>query len=635
MCGRPGPDGPFFFRVNTLRGPGSSFFIFTPTGEWPGVMRNSIIIILLPFLTILFSAAYAQEKDSTLNKILDNKIAKELLESVTRKQPLDQGTKNIKSEDVFMVHQGKIIRNIYIRRITFERSIYDTAKSIRNTVTRIADKLHKDTRSVVIRNNLFFRENRPLNPYRLADNERYLRDLDFILDSKIRVLPVKGTKDSVDVEVVTRDVFSLGARAKIRGIDRFSIGVYDANLMGLGQRLQGEFLFDRERDPIVGTDFRYSKSSIGGSLANLSVGYTELNNSRSAGEENEYAFFVRLSRPLVSPYSRMAGEIEVSRNWSVNVFELPDSLFRSYGYNAQDYWIGYNIGIKNNMNDRSRHFVALRYSQQHFNRQPDQESQRTRLIYNDNRFLLGELIFYNQNFYKTNYVFGFGRTEDIPYGQTITLTAGWSEDIGLRRFYTGASAIKRIVRPSGRFYDMEAGAGTFFNEDKTEDGVLFVRGAYYTKLYEVGKSKVRHQFGGGYARAFNNRVRELLTINRELRGFGADSTYGYQRFNLRSETTVFTPVHFLGFRFAPFLSLEGAYLTQKRGTASDGNIYLGSTGGVRIRNENLIFGTIELRAFFYPKTVPGVESVSFKVTTNVRIKYSGSFVSPPDYVRYN
>jgi hypothetical protein len=598
-------------------------------------MRHKVIILLVPLLTALLPCVNAQEKDSTFNKILDNKLAKELLEVVTRKQPLDQGRKNVKAEDPFMRHQGKIIRKIYIRRITFERSIYDTTKTLRNTVTKLADKLHKDTRAVVIRNNLFFRENRPLNPYRLADNERYLRDLDFILDSKIKVLPIKGTKDSVDVEVVTRDVFSLGARARIRGLDRFSIGLYDANLMGMGQRLQGEFLFDREREPLIGKEIRYTKSSIGGSLANLSVGYTELDNARSSGEENEYAFFLRLSRPLVSPYSRFAGEIELSRNWSVNVFQTADSLFRRYQYNSQDYWIGYNIGIKNNMNDRSRHFVAIRYSQSHFARQPDQPSERARLVYNNNKFLLGEVIFYNQNFYKTNYVFGFGRTEDIPYGQTITFTGGWSEDIGFRRLYAGVSAVKRIVRPSGRFYDGEAGAGTFFNEDKTEDGVVFVRGAYYTKLYDIKKSKVRHQFGAGYARAFNNQVRDLLTINNDLRGFRADSLYGFQRFFLRSETTVFTPLQFVGFHFAPFISLEGAYLKQKKSLGVDGDIYWGSTGGIRIRNENLIFGTIEFRAFYYPKTVPGVEQLSFKVTTNVRIKYSGSFVSPPDFVRYN
>jgi hypothetical protein len=81
--------------------------------------------------------------------------------------------------------------------------------------------------------------------------------------------------------------------------------------------------------------------------------------------------------------------------------------------------------------------------------------------------------------------------------------------------------------------------------------------------------------------------------------------------------------------------LEGAYLQAKTIDASTHDFYGGTSGGIRMRNENLIFGTIEFRAFYFPKIVPGVDPVSFKVTTNVRIKYSGSFVRPPEFVRYN
>jgi hypothetical protein len=232
-------------------------------------------------------------------------------------------------------------------------------------------------------------------------------------------------------------------------------------------------------------------------------------------------------------------------------------------------------------------------------------------------------------------VYGFGRTEDIPYGQTINVTAGWSEEVGMRRLYAGTYAVKRIVRPSGRFYDIEAGAGTFFNRDVTEDGVMYLNGSYYSKLYAVKKYKVRHLFAAGYARAFNNRVRELLTLNSELRGFGADSLYGFQRIHLRSESTVFSPLEVIGFRFAPFMSVEGAFLQRRIAAEINSKIYWGLTGGVRVRNENLIFGTVEFRAFFFPTRVAGVDPISFKVTTNLRIKYSGSFIRPPDFLRYN
>ncbi len=592
---------------------------------------------ILLFLLVLIAAspaAMGQQRD-TVRRIMDRKITKEILDVVRKKTPQEKPKNNVKSEDVFLRYEGRIIRRIIIRHTGFEKSIYDTTRSIKNTITRLANTLHTDTREQVIRDNLFFKAKKPLNPYLLADNERHLRDLDFILDSKIRVIPLRGRRDSVDIVVTTRDVFTLGVRARVRDVDKFSVGVYEANLMGQGQRVGTEFLIERERDPVVGKSFTYTKSSLLGSLINLSAGYTELDNARSLGEENEFAYYLRLDRPLVSPYSRMAGGLELSRNWSNNVYQFPDSVFRRYRYDIQDVWAGYNFGIKNKLANRTRRFVGLRYNRQHFGRQPQQENYRNTILYSDQQAVLAEMIFYNQNFYKMNYIFGFGRTEDVPYGQTLNFTAGWTSELGLERIYLGSYAVNRIVRPSGRFYDIEIGGGTFLNKETSEDAVLYLSGAYYSKLYPIKKVNVRHKFVGGYSRAFNNKVRPLLSLNNELQGFRADSLYGEHRVMLSTETTVFTPWEFIGFRFAPFFSLEGAFLRMKTMTDVSNEFFGGTSGGIRMRNENLIFGTVEFRAFYFPKTVPGVDPVSFKVTTNVRIKYSGSFVRPPDFVRYN
>lgn len=592
------------------------------------------------FLCLLFnitqvSTAQGQEKDTTHRKILDSKLSKEILRSVTRK-PQQENVTNVKSEDIFKPYAGRIIRRINIRHIGFDRSIYDTTRNVRTSITRLANELHVDSRQSVIRDNLFFREGRPLNPYLLADNERYLRDLDFILDSRILVRPVEHGGDSVDVDIITRDVFSLGVKPRLKGWNEVMFGVYDANLMGYGQRLQADLLLDGGRSPRTGYDILYRKSSIAGSLINLTAGYTQLNNGPAYGEEYEYSYYLRLDRPLVSPYSRMAGGFEISKNWSRNVYASADSIFKNYRYDAFDIWTGYNIGIKNNMNNRSRHFVGLRYYDRDFTRQPLQPNEQKRLIYNDTRFLLGAFTFYRQNFYKTRYVYGFGRTEDIPYGKTVSLIAGWSEEIGRRRAYVGAYSDERFVRPSGRFYDIEFGGGTFLDKKgKSEDAVVYINGSYYSKLYPIGTTKVRHLLAAGYAKLFNNVLRDRLMLNSELPGFKTDSLFGYQRLHSRFETTIFTNWMFLGVHFAPFISLEGAFLQEKTNRSLFDNFYWGASGGMRVRNENLIFGTVEFRAFYFPTTVPGVSTISFKVTTNVRIKYSGSFVRAPDFVNYN
>lgn len=594
-------------------------------------MRSAAIVSILYFS---ISTALAQGPDTTKQGLLNSKLAQEIVDALTVEEISDD-VKKVKSEAPFLPFQGKIIRRIIIKTVGFENTITDTSRNIKTRIVQIADMLHADTRASVIRDNLFFHENSKVNPYKMADNERYLRDLDFILDSRIVVKRVKGSPDSVDVEVRTRDVFSLGVRGDVGGIDKYSVGVYDANLMGQGQRLEGNVLVETDRSPNVGIDVRYSKVSLFGSLTNVFIGYTQLNNNISVGEENEYAYYLRLDRPLVSPYSRMAGGLELSKNWSKNVYSEKEGLFRNYSYVVKDLWVGYNIGIRNTVEDRNRHFVALRYFNQDFAIQPNQESELQRVIYNDRLFLLGEITFYRQNFYKTNYIYGFGRTEDVPYGLTTKLTWGWTEELGMKRWYGGVYVLRRFVQPSGRFFDIEAGASTFYNKGNAEDGVMYVNGVMFSKAYDINRAKVRHQFSLGYAKSFSPRARELLTLNNELRGFSPDSLYGHQRLRLTTETTVFTNYKLLGFKFAPFLGVDGAFFQEKRTGALFDNFYWSITGGVRIRNENLIFGTIEVRAFYFPTRVEGVQPLKLGISTNLRLKYSADFVQAPYFVRYN
>jgi len=50
-----------------------------------------------------------------------------------------------------------------------------------------------------------------LSSYKLADNERLIRSLDFIQDARILVNYIPDNPDSVDLIVVVKDLFSIGA----------------------------------------------------------------------------------------------------------------------------------------------------------------------------------------------------------------------------------------------------------------------------------------------------------------------------------------------------------------------------------------------------------------------------------------
>lgn len=372
------------------------------------------------FCCLLCFFQAASQTDTTRTRILDSKLSQKAISSVKR-NPKPDNVVTAKSEDPFLPFEGKIIRNIIINKVGFEKSIYDSSRNFKSKATRMANSLHTNSREGVIRDNLFFRENKALNPYRLADNERHLRDLDFILDSKIEVCLVDGSEDSVDVEVFTRDVFSIGFKIDPEKIDAIQVDVFDANLLGQGQRVQVNTLMDMKRNPTVGAEFLYKKSSLGGTLINPSIGYTQINSGRSYGAENEHAYFIRLDRPLVSPYSRMAGGFELSKNYSVNDYGKAPADFRKYRYHLEDAWAGYNMGIRNTINSRERHFLSLRYFNQTFERTPDQPTEQVNPIYNNQQFLLSSVTFTNRTFIKLSMCMALDERRIFPMEKHLRL----------------------------------------------------------------------------------------------------------------------------------------------------------------------------------------------------------------------
>ena len=584
---------------------------------------------------IAHGSAFAQvqvKKDSVEKKSLTKKAFSEGVKLIST-HPKDTVT-NEKSVDVYAEYAGKIIRTINIERIGFEKSIYDSAKKIDKTVTRLANVLHEDTREKIIRKHLFIHKYDPLNPHELADNERFIRDKDFIMDSRIVVTPVEGT-DSVDLTIITRDVFSLGGTMGGSFPTAPKIGIYDANVGGRGQRIEFTSLIDQNRTPKFGYSLLYRKSSILGSLTNLELRYTQLDDGYSFGDEKEFAMLMRVTRPLVSPYTRLAGGGEVSRNWSENVRSKPDSLFLKYDYKAVDGWIGYNFGIHKDITNRNRKFIAMRFLDGYFIEQPDQEIYRDLRKYNNIYGYLSEFTFYRQNFYKTRYVYGFGRTEDVPYGYTLGFTAGYIRQLKIERPYAGIQWSNGIARKRGDFIGLKVQLGGYYRNKDIEDAVIQGEATYFTRLFQFNRYKLRSLVSASYTKLFNRTVIDWINITKqEIPGFGSDSVKADQRVAVHLESALYTPGSILGFRFAPFAAVDVVSVNCVQ-CATNNDLYFGLSGGLRTRNENLIFGTIEVKFTYIPKDQYGNSKFVFGFKQNLRVKNTGAFVKAPSIILYN
>ncbi len=555
----------------------------------------------------------------------------------------DDAVLNARAEDLFRPFAGKTIREVVVVNLGFERDFSDTSSRMRNLGTRLARTLHANTKEWVVRNNLFLKEGQKVDPYILADNERYLRTLDFIQDSRILVRSVPGSGDSVDLLVVTRDVFSIKVVLDNDGYNALKTRISESNFLGMGQRIQGTLLFSQNRDPSFGYGFEYNKNNVCGSFAHLNLAYNNIDIGRSLGYEPEVSSSVGIYRPLPSPYDHFAGALELSTNKALNMYRTPDSLWYPYTYNIYDAWGGYNLSLNHTMKHdstiRDRKFLSLRYYRQEFVNSPQYFETRFDPIYNNKEAILAQLTFFRQEFIKTQYIYGFGITEDIPYGYNISVTGGWWKQNGLQRPYIGITGDYYVSHPNGSFCQYYLRAGTMKEQGKFNDATLLVGLSRFSKLFFSGSDfKIRQYYRATYSRIFNPLTYEPLRLNNPygIRDFSTDSAQGFERISAQTETIFFFRNKWNGFRFAPFLYADGALLRNSNTESIfKSAFYPGIGGGVRTRNENLIFGTIEIKAGFFPRPVVGQAAFKLLISSDLRYRYRTTYIHAPDIVRLN
>ena len=166
-----------------------------------------------------------------------------------------------------------------------------------------------------------------VSAFKLADNERLIRSLNYIQDARILVNYLPDNPDSVDLVVVVKDLFSISGDLSNASTNSVRGSVSDANFMGLGQRIQFGAFLEQVRNPNFGYQLLYSKSNISNSFINGTVSYTQINNDLFNGTPDEQGWQFKLDRPLYAPYAHLAGDITLGQGETFNRYNTPDSVF--------------------------------------------------------------------------------------------------------------------------------------------------------------------------------------------------------------------------------------------------------------------------------------------------------------------
>ena len=150
--------------------------------------KNQILFFATICFFLIQQYGFAQTDSTKIEVRKNHNIIQLALNAITKKlsdSAAEAALLNVRSEVYFLPYQGKIIRRIIIKRYGFDKIFSDTSTRLSYLGTKILNSLHTNTREEVIRNNLFIKEKTSINAYKLADNERYLRSLEFMQDARI------------------------------------------------------------------------------------------------------------------------------------------------------------------------------------------------------------------------------------------------------------------------------------------------------------------------------------------------------------------------------------------------------------------------------------------------------------------
>jgi hypothetical protein len=562
--------------------------------------------------------------DSLKSKASKTLITKKLYDFVITPKKSGSGREIHGSTLVsFVGHSGLRIRKIEIRRLNvFGTDIASPDFYNPNKIESLLNRTHLNTNENIIRKNLLFSEGDTISPLTLSDNERFIRQLPYIDDARIVVVPVSD--EEADVVIVTKDIYTLGGKLSFRGFEKGSLSVFEKNIFGMGHEFGIEMPWDSEYTDSPGFGVNYQINNIMKTFSNLDMYYYDGLGKKTYGFD--------LSRKLVSSSTKYAGGISVREMFTsddLDSLPVPESV----KYNLQDYWF-----LRSFLLDKksvSRLILGARYTNNNVFDHPFILPESYHYLQKYKMFL-GSVSFSVQKYYKANLIYGYGRTEDIPFGGLLNITLGKEVNEFKSRIYFASSlSVGESINSLGYFYG-SAGFGTFFNNDHTEQGLFLLRGSFISNLSYIGRYRIRNFANVDYTRGFDRYSDECLVYRDEngFSGFRNDSIGNDQRLSFSIESVLFSPVSLYGFRFAAFGFADFAFLFGTNDFVGSGDILSAIGIGVRIRNDNLVLNTLQIRLGFFPN-LPEYSRIKRLIISGEQLLKPNNFEpGPPSLLPY-
>ncbi|ANQ49231.2 hypothetical protein MY04_1857 [Flammeovirga sp. MY04] len=522
-----------------------------------------------------------------------------------------------------MCFENKIIRSInYIRLNPFGGDVKDPYPERTSGLGQYANGVHNKTKEYVIRKHLLFKEGDVITDFDLSETERILRALPFIKDAEVYACEMPNSE--IDIYVVTKDQWTIGASVDTYNFGDYGGGIYNSNFLGMGQYVYLGGILQPESDIPLGFDLQYRYNNISGTFIDVIGNFTD--------SENESIYGLATYKDFVTSATKWGGEMGYLYVRQAFGYSTSDSAFipgvedgqrfwKPHKYEVITTWAGRSFQIDK---DKNRNITVLAGREQTlFSRRPEETSADTLYRYQDKIQYTAGLTFTQRNYRKLSYLQGFGRNEDVPHGWLFNSTIGYEQNEFLGdRPYIGFQMDYGRFTPWG-FFRANYEYGQFF-ETKYQQKIQHFGLHYFSNLLAVRRNFVRFFLDVNMTSGSDLVPGQFLYFISDdfFSSYNIDTNTkkGSRRAQLKQEAVWFTPWYFYGFKFAFYQNIElGVLLGEKENSISKDELFTGFGGGIRTRNENLVFNTISLDIKLYPNSPEGRTPYQITFSTEIQL----------------
>ena len=593
-----------------------------------------VMMVYFSFFGFINYSSFAQSDSNQVSsdsiKKKDDKISQTVYKWFGRQNVNVAPLTNEETVNRFLKHEGKVISQISIIRFdAFGYSVYDTTIKPERNIEKFGNSLHLKTWKKIIQNNLLFKEGDKVVPLDLAETEQLLRQSNFFEDANILV-QLLSDSNHVHVYVITKDIWTISAGVQYSSLEKMKLALSERNFAGLGIRAKAIAYYNKTFTDKWSYQGEFDVPNYFGSYISSSFFVRK-------GHSYE-TYLMRFNRDFFASKTKYAGGIELLKSDEPYRVFTDDSVVQ-ISYQSQDWWIGRSVRVSRRSGTSAplNLVFALRYYRRDYFQSPPVSIYLNPIFHSAENYVVS-LGLSNQNIYRSSLYFGFGNTEDIPVGFKIQATSGIQQSTFQRRFLIGGELSAAEVTPWGYLFLSSRLGGYLAEGPKVEQAVINLRAQYFSNLYHIGRSDIRHfiryDFTRGAARFSGEREYVVLTNNYGVRGLRSPDLYGQTRLMFNFESMLYSPHYIYGFRPAFFVFADFGMVGESDELIYQNTLYSGFGVGLRLKNESLIFPTFLFRIGYYPKLPPDAEVAYWFISTENRRNFEQFRIKEPYILQY-